>query len=57
MSELDANPIIIVVILGVAGLVAIAVIIHIRRKRVHLIEYMTTKSDVEYGYVNPLVKN
>jgi hypothetical protein len=57
VSELDANPIIIGVILGVAGLVAIAVIIHIRRKRVQLIEYMTTKSDVEHGYVNPLVKN
>jgi len=57
VSELDANPIIIGVILGVAGLVAIAVILHIRRKRVRLIEYMSTKSDVEYGYVNPLVKN
>jgi hypothetical protein len=57
VSEPNANPIIIGVILGVAGLVAIAVIIHIRRKRVQLIEYMTTRNDVEHGYVNPLVKN
>ena len=53
----DSNPIIIGVTVGVVGLVAVAVILHIRRKRVKLIEYMTTKSDVEHGYINPLVKN